>query len=186
MTKEFAIDYLLDDCQDCPENKDGECMTESHCFEVKQMAINALKQEPKTDAVSRNDVIKMLNTMDRYSADKLRLCDTNKEFPHNEVFIVDDMYEELDLLPLVRPQEPKTGHWIPVSERLPEKNMHCLVSVGKLYLTQIAIYSDLMGTIEHKIFYQGNYGYGDFNDITEYVKAWMPLPTPYKEESEES
>ena len=46
MTKEFAIDYLLDDCQDCPENKGGECMTQSHCFEVKRMAIDALKQEP--------------------------------------------------------------------------------------------------------------------------------------------
>ena len=48
MTTQFAIDYLLDDCQDCPENKYGECMTKSHCFEVKQMAIEALKQEPKT------------------------------------------------------------------------------------------------------------------------------------------
>lgn len=80
-------------------------------------------------------------------------------------------------------QEPK---WIPVSERLPEKDMHCLVSVGKLYLTQIAIYSDLMGTIDHKIFYQGDYGYGNFENITEYVKAWMPLPSPYKAESEDS
>lgn len=83
-----------------------------------------------------------------------------------------------------RKMKQKMGEWIPVSERLPEKDMHCLVSVGKLYLTQIAIYSDLMGTIDHKIFYQGNYGYGDFNDITEYVKAWMPLPEPYKAESE--
>ena len=82
----------------------------------------------------------------------------------------------------VPPQESK---WIPISERLPEKNMSCLVSVGKLCLTQIAIYSDLMGTINHKIFYQGDYGYGDFKDITEYVKAWMPLPEPYKVESEE-
>lgn len=44
VTTQFAMDYLLDDCQDCPENKDGECMTQSHCFEVKQMAIKALKQ----------------------------------------------------------------------------------------------------------------------------------------------
>ena len=43
MTTQFAIDYLLDDCQDCPENKDGECMTQSHCFEVKQLAIKALR-----------------------------------------------------------------------------------------------------------------------------------------------
>ena len=40
---DFAIAYLLDDCDDCPENKDGECMTESHCFEVKQLAIKALR-----------------------------------------------------------------------------------------------------------------------------------------------
>lgn len=70
--------------------------------------------------------------------------------------------------------------WIPVSERLPEKNMACLVSVGKLYLTQIAIYSDLMGTIDHRIFYQGDYGHRNFENITEYVKAWMPLPKPYE------
>ena len=43
ITADFAIEYLLDDCEDCPENKDGECMTQSHCFEVKQMAIKALK-----------------------------------------------------------------------------------------------------------------------------------------------
>lgn len=77
------------------------------------------------------------------------------------------------------------SRWIPVSERLPEKNIHCLVSVGELYLTQIAVYSDLMGTIDHKIFYQGNYGHNDFENITEYVKAWMPLPNTYRAESEE-
>lgn len=48
MTTQFAIDYLLDDCQDCPENKDGECMTQSHCFEVKQMAIKALRRDEKS------------------------------------------------------------------------------------------------------------------------------------------
>ena len=71
------------------------------------------------------------------------------------------------------------SEWIPVSERLPEKNMACLVAVGKFNLTQIAMYSDLMGTIDHRIFYQGDYGYDSFEDITEYVKAWMPLPEPY-------
>lgn len=71
--------------------------------------------------------------------------------------------------------------WIPVNERLPEKNMECLVCVGKLNFTQIAVYSDLMKTIDHKIFYQGDYGKDNFENITQYVKAWMPLPEPYKE-----
>ena len=79
-------------------------------------------------------------------------------------------------------QEPK---WIPVSERLPEKNMVCLVAVGEFNLTQMAMYSDLMGTIDHKIFYQGDYGKENFANITQYVKAWMPLPKPYKAESED-
>lgn len=47
VTQQFAIDYLLDDCEDCPEYKDGECVTESHCFEVKQMCIKALRGELK-------------------------------------------------------------------------------------------------------------------------------------------
>ena len=48
VTTDFAISYLLDDCDICPEKKGGKCMTQSHCFEVKQMAIKALRQEPKT------------------------------------------------------------------------------------------------------------------------------------------
>ena len=49
VTPQFAIDYLLDDCEDCPEYKGGECVTESHCFEVKQMCIKALRGELKGD-----------------------------------------------------------------------------------------------------------------------------------------
>lgn len=83
------------------------------------------------------------------------------------------------------PSVENKGEWIPVSERLPEKNMRCLVAVGFFNLTQIAIYSDLMGITDHRIFYQGEVGYDSFLDITEYVKAWQPLPEPYKAESEE-
>lgn len=74
--------------------------------------------------------------------------------------------------------------WIPVSKRLPKKNMACLVAVGKFNLTQIAMYSDLMGTINHKIFYQGDYGHENFEDITQYVNAWIPLPKSYKDAEE--
>ena len=74
------------------------------------------------------------------------------------------------------------GKWIPVSERLPDKSMPCLVSVGKLNLTQIAMYSDLMGSRKPKIFFQNDYGKGGFQNITTIVNAWQPLPEPYKEE----
>ncbi len=46
------------------------------------------------------------------------------------------------------------------------------------------MYSDLMGIIDHRIFYQGDAGYDNFEDITEYVSAWMPLPEPYREDGE--
>ena len=49
VTTDFAISYLLDDCDDCPENKDGECMTQSHCFEVKQLSIKALRQMAESE-----------------------------------------------------------------------------------------------------------------------------------------
>ena len=74
--------------------------------------------------------------------------------------------------------------WIPVSERLPERNMECLVAVGKFNFTQMAVYSDLMKTLNHRIFYQGDYGKENFEDITQYVNAWIPSPKSYKPESE--
>lgn len=53
VTTDFAIAYLLDDCDDCPENKDGECVTQSHCFEVKQKAIKALQMMGKVESENK-------------------------------------------------------------------------------------------------------------------------------------
>ena len=64
-----------------------------------------------SDAVSRNAIIRVLNTMDRYVANEITLCDTDKKFPKNEVFVVDDVYEEIvENLPSISPQ--RIGHWI--------------------------------------------------------------------------
>ena len=83
----------------------------------KYQAITALDDLPSVnpqsceDAVSRNLITQTLNKMDRYVAEELTLCDTDKKFPKNEVFIVDDVYEEIvEQLSPVNPQQ-KTGHW---------------------------------------------------------------------------
>ena len=116
MTVDFAKEYLLDDCADCPENENGECMTQSHCFEVKRMAIEALEQ--------------------------------------------------------IR--------WIPVSEKLPEKNEY-IVDVCKYYLIQDE-YGDM------HVAHLSNVGWIPMDSLKAIggeVIAWMPLPEPYKAESEE-
>ena len=92
-------------------------------------------------------------------------------------------------------QEPKTGHWIPVSERLPEERDWYLavfeeVDTGFIGLPYIADY--LMGT--HTIYTtEDGWIIHNCTDIeggaSEYYKklrcvAWQPLPEPYKAESE--
>lgn len=77
--------------------------------------------------------------------------------------------------------------WIPCRERLPEKYGQYLVtfipSAGTLWTcVLIARYSDLMG-IAKPSFHIGNVGKNDFANITEQVTAWMPLPEPWRGES---
>lgn len=124
----------------------------------KKIVCHCEEQEPCEDAVSRYDAVRIVQ--------------------HNNP---PKALEKLRKLPPVTPMQ----RWVPVSERLPEKNMKCLVAVGRFNFTEIATYSDLMGIINHKIFYQGEVGHDSFKDITQYVKAWMPLTEPYKAGSEE-
>ena len=66
-------------------------------------------------------------------------------------------------------QEPK---WIPVSERLPKKEMNCLVtdSLGKIH--KVTFYHALDG---RESYFSGCYC----------VRAWMPLPELFEAESED-
>lgn len=65
--------------------------------------------------------------------------------------------------------------WIPVSDRLPEKNVWVLVTV----VQGSSLYVETMRIDKYK---------GMFTDNIDYygsVIAWMPLPQPYTAESEE-
>ena len=70
---------------------------------------------------------------------------------------------------------PSAQQWIPVTERLPEKNSEYLVTeiddITYERLTDIAYYGDFICT---------NNGFHKANDIV----AWMPLPEPWKEVTE--
>lgn len=77
--------------------------------------------------------------------------------------------------------------WIPVDERMPEEYGEYLVTIvpsaGYLWAKRIiANFSDLMGIVKKPIFYTGEVGKIDFEDITDMVIAWSPLPEPYRPE----
>ena len=81
--------------------------------------------------------------------------------------------------------------WIPVEERMPEEYGEYLVTIvpsaGYLWAKRIiANFSDLMGIVKKPIFYTGEVGKIDFEDITDMVIAWRPLPEPYRPEQPET
>ena len=129
------------------------------------------------DAISRQVVI------DAIENEQKKIMRSDWAIDQSKFSAMSEIRELIVELPPVNTE--KIRRWISVSERLPENNMACLVTVGKFTLTQTAMYSNLMGTLDHRIFYQGDYGHDNFADITQYVKAWMPLPEPYKAESED-
>ena len=84
----------------------------------------------------------------------------------DQLIKVSDAVDIIRHLPPVTPQEPK---WIPVSERLPKNRGFYLVSTTDC----ITIMEFISGWISQNI--------GLCNG---YVKAWMPLPQPYKAKRE--
>ena len=85
---------------------------------------------------------------------------------------------------------PSAQQWIPVSERLPEKSGRYLVTRGlnacgalwnRVYFIN---YSDLMGLKSERIWWDGNVGKSDFERIDDVI-AWMPLPKPWKGDTDE-
>jgi len=62
-------------------------------------------------------------------------------------------------------QYPKTGHWIPVSERLPEDNTKVIVTMDATYKEKVII-----------TWYQNK----EHDFLCGLVTAWQPLPEPYE------
>jgi len=77
--------------------------------EALDMAIKALEQEPCEDAIRRADA----EALFRNARSKLNPSDykTADEFNTRDLMLL-NAEQFIHLLPPVRPQEPKTGHWI--------------------------------------------------------------------------
>lgn len=130
---------------------------------IGEIAVEYLCGEPCNDVISRRAVLKLFATHDgKY------------------------LFEAIRDLPSVTPKQ----RWIPVSERLPEThvfyNTHGKHISSDYVLVTVRLsqngFHEQMVTV-------GRYSNNDwkllYGNICGSIKAWMPLPEPYKAESEE-
>lgn len=90
MTREEAIKELSYIADEMPSMECGDWKEALH------IAIEALKQEPCEDAISRKEVLNQIF----YSTDN-----------SGDVVLGSVLRRRIENLPSVRPQEPKSGHW---------------------------------------------------------------------------
>lgn len=147
------------------------------------MAIKALEQEPCGDSISRQAVLELVGDYDLSMGQVVKAIHalppvtpqpkTDKENIHRER---EQAYMQgyEDACKKYR-QEPK---WIPVSEKLPEDYELVLFSTKTDRVFEGRYFAD---NTDHQW-----YAFRDecfaWNNV---VTAWMPLPKPYKAESEE-
>ena len=180
MTREEAIEYLK-----WMRPKKPWSLDKKNTQIAIDKAIKALEQQTCDDCVSRNAISRTLNTMDRYVADELTLCDTDEKFPKNEVFILDEVYEHIvEQLPSVSPQQTR---WIPASERLPEESGWYLITLENGDICQCEFNPDYWDednnragafTYYHQYFDPATLGMIDEEEIAVDAIAWMPFE-PY-------
>lgn len=136
--------------------------------------IKKLEQEPCEDAVRRTEVIDELNRLGRNAFKD----DTD----------YDNFFAFVDSLPSVTPQESK---WIPVTEKLPNKDGEYLL-FGKItedeenyiFVGEYDSCGEQFGIWQEQ-FDRATLGClgSEFFEYSS-VLAWMPLPKPYKESEE--
>ena len=137
-------------------------------YDALRFARKLLEQEHCEDAISRQAVLNALYA----------LCDTGEtliENPWRDNPHIDAVIETIEELPTVNPQ-PKTGHWIPVSEELPDKEGYYLCSVRYMYPPYNFFEPEKVKYMDDVTIQKFD---GEFNIE---VKAWMPLPLPWEGE----
>ena len=82
------------------------------------------------------------------------------------VYALDDLVEAVN----------KTGHWIPVTEELPDKEGHYICSVRYMYPPYNFFEPEKVKYMDDVTIQKFD---GEFNIE---VKAWMPLPLPWEGE----
>ena len=125
--------------------------------------------------------------------DAIRICKMCASAKYRVPYIE----QAVENLPTIEAVEVVHGEWIPCEERLPEEEGNYLVTFGAFTETingEKVIFGDIDGSVseigygcyERDIFWQPTaFGWYDLDTATPFdkraIKAWMPLPKPYKE-----
>lgn len=182
MTREENLHWIDEEIR----TWENECQSKHPIKEALHAARKALEQEPTTkndlgdDCVRRKAVLNTLERMDK-ALDEDRTVDSYKE-------LLKECYK---VLPSVTPQEPR---WIPMVRREPtdeEKAEYlaqngeelCYMLENEMPLNGQEVLVSIGEFVAEDVFDEDFYNFEN-NDI-ENVDAWMPLPKPYKAESED-
>ena len=150
---------------------------------VMDSAIKALKQEQQSEWERDHEILKayadgqesMKPCKDAISREWLKTAIHNFYYGLTHTPTEEDIQAYIDAAPSVSTE--KTGRWIPVSERLPKE--YDLVLVTEKY-----------GFVD-----TAHFAHNDLTEMDEWIAAddetfdviaWMPLPQPYKGESEDA
>ena len=155
-------------CEDAISRSDAIRVASGYCHWSnipKELAkLPSVNPIPCEDAISRQAVLDGLASIAKAKAKS----DAQKSMMGRMMFFVEQ-------LPSVSTE--KTGRWIPVSERLPKTDGRFLAYIENPYDSQLSY----MMVCD----YISNTWCPDDETASSNVVAWMPLPQPYKVESEE-
>lgn len=137
--------------------------------------------EPCNDYISRQTVLKAIKNLypgiPVVDINGARLKWLRKYKPYFECEKV------VEQLPSVTPQQ-KIGQWISVSERLPTKEEYIANNGLFIVFDGDRTYAEYFDVYNSKKYF-GEPTMNGFR-VDRYVIAWMPLPEPYKAESEDN
>ena len=110
MTREEAI-AVLQKIKPIPCRADNKSLTHILQTIALDMAIKALKQEPCEDAVSREELLKAIDTWDKFGYTETGCFVREPKGDYVPYIHYDDVVKAIKGMPSVQPKA-KTGHWL--------------------------------------------------------------------------